>query len=210
MYMILVKRCVCVCVCVGMGSSKVPNQLLHAFSVPFHFHVITEPAPLCLGPRVPLPLRLLHIAYIRRRMTLCCRRVALEKRVWRRGKEDGWRSVQKGPQMSRRAAKVWWVLWFAGWHLHTSREITSCVSPGQVQCCGHCHAVAERQRRREKLICAPSSSCAERDVRFWNANKPCCLDLLLLSGRGWLPLIHLATRSEPHNLVGDWRNLTVV
>lgn len=38
---------VCVCVCRGgeMGSSKVPNRLVHAFSVPFNLHVITEAAP---------------------------------------------------------------------------------------------------------------------------------------------------------------------
>lgn len=44
--MILAKRRVCVCLSRGeMGSSKVPNRLVHAFSVPFNLHVITEAAP---------------------------------------------------------------------------------------------------------------------------------------------------------------------
>lgn len=52
--------------------------------------MLLQSQPSCLGLCVPLPLRLLHIAYIRRRMTLGCWRVAAEERDWKRGKEDGW------------------------------------------------------------------------------------------------------------------------
>lgn len=45
------------------------------------------------------------------------------------------------------------------------------------RCCGRCHAATERQRRCETMMCPTSSSSAEREVRFWKANRPCCFDL---------------------------------
>lgn len=84
---------------------------------------------------------------------------------WTGGKEDGWRSGQKAPQMSKRAARVCNEFSESVGGISTRRGKLHRVRHPD-RCCGHCHALTERQRRCEKLMCPTSSSCAERDGRF--------------------------------------------
>lgn len=59
-------------------------------------------------------------------------------------------------------------------------------------------------------MCPTSSSCAERDVRFWNVNKPCCFALLPRSGRGCLSVTHLVARSDALNIADATANVCVL
>lgn len=59
-------------------------------------------------------------------------------------------------------------------------------------------------------MCPTSSSWAERDVRFWNANKPCCFALLPCSGRGCLSVTHLVARSDARNIADATTNVCVL
>lgn len=134
-------------------------------------------------------------------MTLGCRRVAAEKRDLD-GRQGRWMEAYKRDHK--------WAGGQQGCDEFSESVGGSSIRRGKLhpvchpdRCCGHGHAVTERQRRCEKLMGPTSRSCTERDVRFWKANKPCCFDLLLLSGRGCLPLVHLVTRSKAHNTAVD-------
>lgn len=83
--------------------------------------------------------------------------------------EDGWKSLQKGPQGigGERRCEDFFVVMGGIWQDIQYREGYDTCGPDR--CYGHSHTQSERQRQCEKLMCPTYSSWAETGEGGWEA-----------------------------------------